>query len=1141
MDQVEWSRDEQLGEILASCLEAVEAGKPLDRDALLARHPEFAGDLERFLAQHEHIDRLAAPLRDVARAAAPTPQGAGATAVEVGAVVAGTLGDFRIIREVGRGGMGIVYEAEQVSLGRRVALKVLTFAGTLDARQLQRFQNEARAAAGLHHTNIVPVHFVGCERGVHYYAMQFIEGRDLASALTQFRAQAGSKGTDPTPAEPADVPPDQRTAAAAAATQLLAGLSTERSTKSLEYFRTVAQLGIQAAEALDYAHQMGIVHRDVKPANLMVDGAGRLWVTDFGLAQIQSDARLTMTGDLVGTLRYMSPEQALAKRVVVDHRTDVYSLGATLYELLTLEPPFSGGDRQELLRQIAFEEPKPIRRLNRKIPAELETIVLRAMEKNPAVRYATAEGFADDLRRFLQDRPILARRPSWRQTAQKWARRHRAAVAAAAVCVAVSLVAAVGSGAWVLGERAARQQEAEGKVLEALEEAEPGLRAGNPHDPALGAAVQRAEAQLSGGLLGAEPRRQVEQLRRDQQMLAKLEQARLQAAAGGMVKGFDFAGSDQLYAEAFAGYGVEVSALDADEAAERVVAAAIRNHLVVALDHWAIDRELLLERSAAPLRAVADRADDDPWRRRLRAVVGRRDWTALEALAKEEEARTLPTANLVLLAHALSVAGSWPAAERLLSRAQSEMPADFWINFQLANAFLSKKPPELAQAIRFYQAALALQPQSPAVYLNLGKALADQGKLSEAETVFRNAIRLKPDLAEPHANLGSALIRQGRLVEAEKACRKAIELKAELAGAHYVLGNALQGQRKLAEAEKAYHEAIRLKPDLAESYYYLGNALHAQGKPKEAEKACSKAILLNPDFAEAHCTLGTAMAAQGKPKEAEAAFRKAIKLNRDLVDAHYNLGRFLAHHDQPDEAIVEYGEAIRLKKDLPEAHCNLGLTLIKLGRFAEALKALRRGHELGSLRPGWPYPSAQWVRQAEQYVAHADKLPKCLSGESKPADVAEGIALAEICQRSKKLYAAAARFFAGAFAAEPQVADDLNSDHRYHAACAAALAGCGQGKDAANLDTQESALLRKQALDWLRADLAAWSNLLEKAKDKAAPVVLQHMQHWLGDPDFNGVRGAAALAKLPEAERGDWQQLWEEVAALRQRAQPMKK
>src|SRR5262249_18434812 len=196
--------------------------------------------------------------------------------------------------------------------------------------------------------------------------------------------------------------------------------SSSGSRRGREDFRRLAELGVQAAEALDHAHQAGIVHRDVKPANLMLDERGNLWVTDFGLAHMQhGEASLTVTGDLVGTLRYMSPEQALAKRVVIDHRTDVYSLGATLYELLTLRPAFDGKDRQELLRQIAFEESPRPRRLDRGIPAELETIVLKAMEKNPADRYATAQDLADDLSGFLEEKRIRARRPSLLQRARK--------------------------------------------------------------------------------------------------------------------------------------------------------------------------------------------------------------------------------------------------------------------------------------------------------------------------------------------------------------------------------------------------------------------------------------------------------------------------------------------------------------------------------------------------------------------------------------------------------------------------------------------------------------------------------------------------------------------------------------------------
>jgi len=308
------------------------------------------------------------------------------------------LGDFRIVREIGRGGMGVVYEAQQVSLKRRVALKVLPFAAVLDPRQLQRFQNEAQTAACLHHTNIVPVHAVGSERGVHFYAMQYIDGLSLAQVIEDLRLQLLPKsaqsralrpGQPATQAWQAPVPqsPIGNRQPASTPTLPVAALSTQRSISTREFFQSVARLGIAAAEGLDHAHQQGILHRDIKPANLLLDVRGNLWITDFGLARFQSETRLSMTGDLIGTLRYMSPEQALAKRVVVDHRTDIYSLGVTLYELLTLEPAYSGSDRQELLRQIAFEEPRSLRRLNKSIPAALEMIVLKAMEKNAAERY----------------------------------------------------------------------------------------------------------------------------------------------------------------------------------------------------------------------------------------------------------------------------------------------------------------------------------------------------------------------------------------------------------------------------------------------------------------------------------------------------------------------------------------------------------------------------------------------------------------------------------------------------------------------------------------------------------------------------------------------------------------------------------
>jgi eukaryotic-like serine/threonine-protein kinase len=435
-------REQRLSAIVLSCLEAVDSGKPLDSNELLARYPEFAAELTQFLEDHLHVDRHAAPLRAVGQ------QLGTAAADPVVAVAAGTpLGDFRLLREVGRGGMGIVYEAEQLSLGRRVALKILPFAATMDPRQLQRFQNEARAAASLEHPHIVPVYGVGCERGVHYYAMKFIDGQSLAAMISEVSMVArpeSSKGVAnlsklPTPFE------DSGRAAAdgsdADATSPVAAISTERGPRDAAEFRRIAEWGIQAADALEHAHSVGIVHRDIKPANLMIDGHGGLWITDFGLARTAAHSGLTMTGDVLGTLRYMSPEQALAKHV--DHRTDVYSLGMTLYELLTGRPAIGGKDREEILNAITLDEPCPPRVVDAAIPRDLETLVLRTIAKDPNERYGTARELADDLRRFLEDRPIIARRPGAWERIVKWARRHRSIARAMTAAIAVALVALV--------------------------------------------------------------------------------------------------------------------------------------------------------------------------------------------------------------------------------------------------------------------------------------------------------------------------------------------------------------------------------------------------------------------------------------------------------------------------------------------------------------------------------------------------------------------------------------------------------------------------------------------------------------------------------------------------------------------------
>jgi serine/threonine protein kinase len=426
----------RLEEALADYHEAADSIRAIDRDEFLEKYADIRHELAGYLDSFDLIRALAPELGNTvsnpSTLADALPQRA-------------TLGDFRIVREIGRGGMGVVYEAVQLSLNRPVALKVLPFAAMLESRRLERFRHEAQAAAMLRHPHIVTVHFVGCERGVHYYAMDLVEGLSLAEVVEKLRKQkdvgcsmldVGSSQTSGIdhPASSIQHPASSRDTAP------IAALSTLKTTQPAEFFRSIARLGIQAAEALDYAHQMGVVHRDIKPSNLLLDSAGKLWITDFGLAMTQSDAGLTMTGDLLGTLRYMSPEQAAGKRLPLDHRTDVYSLGITVYELLAGQPAFDSSDRGEMLRAIAEVDPPPLRKLAPAVPADLETIVRKAMSKEAADRYSTAGDLAADLQRFADDRPIVARRPSLWHTTRRFARRHAALVAVSGAALTLAVI-----------------------------------------------------------------------------------------------------------------------------------------------------------------------------------------------------------------------------------------------------------------------------------------------------------------------------------------------------------------------------------------------------------------------------------------------------------------------------------------------------------------------------------------------------------------------------------------------------------------------------------------------------------------------------------------------------------------------------
>ncbi len=460
------------------------------------RHPALADDIREFFPAMVEIEQVKDDRLEVSepKAAGPLPP------LE-------RLGDFRIIREIGRGGMGVVYEAEQVSLGRHVALKVLPRSLLVDAKQKRRFEREAKAAAKLHHTNIVPVFGVGEHEGLPYYVMQFIPGLGLDEVLEELqRLQPGKQGSGSpgapgsggelrvsrkgissshlarslmtggfAPATRSDastplpltlsavgemgrgegaaadrVPPVETTVAGrlsdtfslSSSSVALSGTGRAASKRQLTYWQSVARIGVQVADALEYAHRQGIVHRDIKPSNLLLDTHGTVWVTDFGLAKADDQEDLTHTGDVLGTLRYMPPEAFEGR---TDARGDVYSLGLTLYELLCLRPAFEEKERNRLIKQVTTVELARLDRLNRQVPRDLVTIVHKASDRDPVHRYASAAALAADLQRFIDDEPIQARRQTQLERSVRWARHHPGIAVLGGVLTAVLVLATVAS------------------------------------------------------------------------------------------------------------------------------------------------------------------------------------------------------------------------------------------------------------------------------------------------------------------------------------------------------------------------------------------------------------------------------------------------------------------------------------------------------------------------------------------------------------------------------------------------------------------------------------------------------------------------------------------------------------------------
>jgi WD40 repeat protein len=427
-------REQQVNRVIGEYLEAQRLGQAPCREELLARHPEVAAELASFLADKEQFDRLAEPLRpapaagqqklDTGVAEAPTlaPPGPSHADPKLGTVR--NFGDYELLEEIARGGMGVVYKARQITLNRPVALKMILAGQLASAADIQRFRIEAEAAGNLDHPHIVPIYEVGEREGQQYFSMKLVEGGNLTQHLPRYHS-------------------DQWAA---------------------------AQLLVTVARAVHYAHQRGILHRDLKPGNILLDGQGQPHVTDFGLAKrVEGDSNLTQSGAIVGTPSYMPPEQASGKKGVLSTASDVYALGAVLYELLTGRPPFRAETALDTLLQVLEQDPAPVRTLNSKIDRDLETICLKCLQKEPEQRYGSAEALGQDLDRWCAGEPITARPVGRVERSWRWCRRNPA-LAALLGAVVVALMAGTGVSTYFAHEASGEARIARGNAEKARNE-----------------------------------------------------------------------------------------------------------------------------------------------------------------------------------------------------------------------------------------------------------------------------------------------------------------------------------------------------------------------------------------------------------------------------------------------------------------------------------------------------------------------------------------------------------------------------------------------------------------------------------------------------------------------------------------------
>ncbi|MHC4670282.1 MAG: protein kinase domain-containing protein [Planctomycetota bacterium] len=913
------ANEERAASIIAEWFEERGRGSEDEPEDLIRSHPDLAEELRSQFAVLGLIDRAFPHAESV-------PKG-----------VPELIADYRLVREIGRGGMGVVYEAEQVSLRRKVALKLLSPAITSAPQAVRRFQREAQAASRLHHTNIVPIYAMGQHAGLWYYAMEFVDGCPLHRVLEKLKEHEKR----PTEEDLARLAVEGNRPESETASQPLGTGTGDRS-----YYTRAAEMFAGVADALHLAHLERVVHRDVKPSNLLLDGDGVLKIVDFGLARYETDGpSLTITGDLLGTPAYMSPEQAMAKRMDIDHRTDIYSLGATLYEVLTLRAPFQGKTLQEMCSQVITKDPVRPRRRNLRVPRDLETIALKAMEKDRDKRFQSAAEFARDLRRFAEGSPIQARRVG--PVGRAWRKVQRNRIRAGLTAAAALLVL----GAIVIGVRAQREAQRR-RSLEydrLLTRAE--MRLARPGASLLDSESAAELCEQAIALIADRPEaywlRSFAPGRTLEQRLEDIRAAEAQGLATGvacLARAHLFAlTGDKARSEREEAQALLYKAGDPAAAyfKGRLLAARGQSEEALSELSHAVDHAA----AGSPIRHRALRH-----RSRLREQEGDasgalRDLHMVMAMREPSTEDRIRALSLWLQLDQPSAADA--AFEQVFAGAREQNTRSAWS--ELTDALRQLLAPEAA--LLRIRKVLDEDPENAYVHGHCGAVLYALGRHEEALVAFERACDLEPAVRQHHAARAVGLNCLSRYDEALEAAEHALDLSRDahtLALKGAILNNLLRHEEALIVLD----QANTLDPNDPEAHAWRAAALAGLDRNAEALDETLVALNLDPYSAEAHSAHAHALRMVGRLDDALEGVDRALELRPNKSNAHLSRGNVLDMLQRYEEALAAYDRAIELDPDSFHVHCERGrLLLYRLGQPAEALVALdvalEKGHPGG--------------------------------------------------------------------------------------------------------------------------------------------------------------------------------------------------